>query len=106
MIAGTNTQALPEPASRRAVLGAVLAAGALAAAPSRAFAATEGAEPKLQSLIAAWHEAERRLEEAADAYWAAEERARCSVPRRLSQPIATPVSGATVCPADSIKRAM
>jgi hypothetical protein len=83
MIGGTNIQALPEPASRRAVLGAVLAAGALAAAPSRVFAATEGAEPKLQSLIAAWHEAERRLEEAADAYWAAEERACCSVPQAL-----------------------
>jgi hypothetical protein len=62
---------------------APIAAGALAAAPSRVFAATEGAESKLQSLIAAWHEAERRLEEAADAYWAAEERARCSVPQAL-----------------------
>jgi hypothetical protein len=78
-----NAQPLPEATSRRAILGAVLAAGALAAVPSRGAAANLGLEPELQALIDAWHEANRRLEATYDASCAASERAFCHVPQAL-----------------------
>jgi hypothetical protein len=78
-----NARTLPEDLNRRGVLGSVLAAGALVATPFPVAAANLGVEPELRALIDAWHEGGRRLEEAADAYWAAEERARCSVPQAL-----------------------
>jgi hypothetical protein len=78
-----NARTLPEETNRRAILGAVLAAGALAAAPSRVFAATKHAELDLQALIAAWHEANRQLEETYDASCAADDRADCPIPQAL-----------------------
>ena len=78
-----NAQALPEATSRRAILGAVLAAGVLAAVPANSVAASLGMEPELQALIAAWHEAERRLDETYDASCAADERAWCPGPQAL-----------------------
>jgi hypothetical protein len=78
-----NAQTLPEATSRRAILGAVLAAGALAAVPANSVAASLGMEPELQAIIAAWHEAERRLDETYDASCAADERAQCPVPQAL-----------------------
>jgi hypothetical protein len=72
--------------NRRAVLGTVLAAGALASLPSPAAASVATgleAEPELQALIAAWHETHRRLLETYEASWAAEDRARCPVPQAL-----------------------
>ena len=78
-----NARTLPEATSRRAILGAVLDAGALAAVPANSVAASLGMEPELHALIAAWHEAHRRLEQTYDASWAASERAHCPVPQAL-----------------------
>jgi anti-sigma-K factor RskA len=73
--------------NRRAVLGAVLAAGgALASLPSPAAASVATgleAEPELQALIAAWQETHRQLLETYEASCAAADRARCPVPQAL-----------------------
>jgi hypothetical protein len=103
-----NAQALPEATSRRAILGAVLAAGALAAVPANSVAASLGMEPELQALIAAWHEAERRLDETYDASCAADERAWCPVPQALiaTERDASLTIGTSRSPAWSIERPM
>ena len=70
--------------NRRAVLGVVLAAGALAAFPAGTVAAgLDEAEPDLHALIAAWHETSRRSEESFEALLAASARAICPVPQSL-----------------------
>ncbi|MBV8896236.1 MAG: hypothetical protein JO051_06980 [Acidobacteriaceae bacterium] len=69
--------------NRRAVMGAVLAAGAIAAVPSRGAPANLGVQPELQALIAVWEDAHRRLLDAYEASCAASERARCPVPKVL-----------------------
>jgi hypothetical protein len=78
-----NARALPEATTRRAVLGAVLAAGALVATPFPVAAANLGVEPELGALIDAWHEAYRLLEETHAASCAACDRAHCPVPQAL-----------------------
>jgi hypothetical protein len=69
--------------NRRAVMGAVLAAGAFVAVPA---SATEvGVDPDLQALVAIFRGAKRRLEETSEAHGAALMRAsdRCPVPESL-----------------------
>jgi hypothetical protein len=69
--------------NRRAVMGAVLAAGAFVAVPA---SATEvGVDPDLQALVAIFRGAKRRLEETSEAHGAASMRAsdRCPVPESL-----------------------
>ena len=79
-----NARALPEATNRRAVLGAVLAAGALVAIPAETVAADlDQAEPELHALIAAWHETSRRSQESFEALLAASARAICPVPQSL-----------------------
>jgi hypothetical protein len=78
-----TARTLPENLNRRAVLGSVLAAGALVATPFPVAAANLGVEPELRALIAAWHESHRRLEETYDASCAADERAWCPPPKAL-----------------------
>jgi hypothetical protein len=68
---------------RRALLGSVLAAGALVATPFPVAAANLGVEPELRALIDAWHEADRLLEETHAASCAACDRAHCPVPQAL-----------------------
>jgi hypothetical protein len=68
---------------RRALLGSVLAAGALVATPFPVAAANLGVEPELGALIDAWHEAYRLLEETHAASCAACDRAHCPVPQAL-----------------------
>jgi hypothetical protein len=70
-----NARTLPEDLNRRGVLGSVLAAGALVATPFPVAAASLGVEPELRALIAAWHEANRRLEQTYEASCAADARA-------------------------------
>ena len=77
-----NARTLPEAANCRSVLSAVLAAGALAAAPSMA-ATTLGPEPELKALIVAWNAAHRRLEQTYEASCAASDRVRCPIPQAL-----------------------
>jgi hypothetical protein len=76
---------LPGTANRRVILGAVLAAGALAAVPSRASAAPLGVDQELRAVIDAWHQAHRQLEETYDASCEAEDRASacCPFPQAL-----------------------
>jgi hypothetical protein len=81
-----NARALPEGTTRRAALGAIIAAGALASLPSAAAASVAtglDAEPELQALIAEWNETHRGLLETYEASCAAEDRARCPVPQAL-----------------------
>jgi hypothetical protein len=68
---------------RRAVLGSVLAAGALVATPFPVAAANLGVEPELRALIDAWHEAYRLLEETHAASCAADARALLPFPQAL-----------------------
>jgi hypothetical protein len=76
---------VPEATNRCAVLGAVLAAGALAATLSNAAATNLSVEPGSYALIAVSREAHRRLDEAYDASCAVDDRvdARCPVPQAL-----------------------
>ena len=69
-----NTAVSTKATNRRAVLGAVLAAGALAAVPSRGAAANLGVKSELQVLIDTWNEAHRRLKETYNASCTAGER--------------------------------
>jgi hypothetical protein len=82
-----NARPLPEAINRRAVLGAVLAVGALASLPSPAAASVATgleAEPGLPALIAAWQETHRQLLETYEASCAAEDRARWPVLYQVS----------------------
>ena len=57
-----NAQALPEPTNRRAVLGAILAAGAIGALPAAARAASSHPDAELLALASEIEAADRECE--------------------------------------------